>query len=43
MFYDFRKLATDKVNVNNLLAKYARATNVDGVRFYCSKHSKQNR
>jgi len=32
------KLSTDKMNVNNLLAKYARATNVDGVRFYCSKH-----
>ncbi|XP_025415371.1 sister chromatid cohesion protein DCC1 [Sipha flava] len=37
------KLATDKVNVNNLLAKYARATNVDGIRFYCSKHSKHNK
>lgn len=27
------------MNVNNLLAKYARATNLDGVRVYCSKHS----
>ncbi|XP_022175056.1 sister chromatid cohesion protein DCC1 [Myzus persicae] len=33
------KLATDKLNVNSLLAKYTRATTVDGVRFYCSRYS----
>lgn len=39
-FYYFRRLATDKLDVNALLAKYARASKVDGVKFYSSKHGK---
>ncbi|VVC28265.1 Sister chromatid cohesion protein Dcc1 [Cinara cedri] len=32
-------LSTDKLSVNSLLAKYARASKVDGVRYYSAKHS----
>lgn len=31
---------TDKLNVNGLLTKHARASTVNGVRFYSAKHSK---
>ncbi|XP_050434446.1 sister chromatid cohesion protein DCC1 [Adelges cooleyi] len=33
------RLATEKTNVNNLLAKHTRATTFEGVRYYCSRHS----
>ncbi|XP_043473038.1 sister chromatid cohesion protein DCC1 [Leptopilina heterotoma] len=33
-------LATEKLNVNALLTKYARLSNKNGVRFYSSKHGK---
>ncbi|KAL3286499.1 hypothetical protein HHI36_001004 [Cryptolaemus montrouzieri] len=35
-----KKLATEKLDVNALLAKYARAFKIDGVKYYCSKHCK---
>lgn len=31
-------LTTDKMDSSALLAKYARSSNVDGVRYYCAKH-----
>jgi len=33
-------LTTKKLNVNALLTKYARPLNVDGVKYFCSKHGK---
>ncbi|XP_021914088.1 sister chromatid cohesion protein DCC1 isoform X2 [Zootermopsis nevadensis] len=35
-----QRLATEKVNVNALLTKYARASSVGGVRYYSAKHAK---
>ncbi|XP_060520577.1 sister chromatid cohesion protein DCC1 [Cylas formicarius] len=35
-----RRLATDKIDVNALLAKHARASRVDGVKYYSAKHLK---
>ncbi|KAG5896288.1 hypothetical protein JTB14_008845 [Gonioctena quinquepunctata] len=35
-----KRLATDKLDVNAILAKYARASKVDGIKFYSSKHGK---
>uniref|UniRef100_A0A1B6F2G2 Sister chromatid cohesion protein DCC1 n=1 Tax=Cuerna arida TaxID=1464854 RepID=A0A1B6F2G2_9HEMI len=34
------KLTTEKQNVNALLTKYARASNINGVRYYSSRHGK---
>lgn len=36
----FRRLTTEKLDVNALLTKYARASKVDGVKCYSSKHGK---
>ena len=33
-------LTTPKLNVNALLTKYARGSNIDGVKYYSSKHGK---
>jgi len=33
-------LATENLNVNALLTKYARASSVGGVRYYSAKHAK---
>jgi len=35
-----KPLTTKKLNVNALLTKYARPLNVDGVKYFCSKHGK---
>lgn len=35
-----QRLATEKLNVNALLTKYARASSVGGVRYYSAKHAK---
>ncbi|XP_076257805.1 sister chromatid cohesion protein DCC1 isoform X2 [Rhynchophorus ferrugineus] len=35
-----RSLTTDKLDVNALLAKHARASKVDGVKYYSAKHAK---
>ncbi|XP_044263772.1 sister chromatid cohesion protein DCC1-like isoform X1 [Tribolium madens] len=34
------RVATDKMDVNALLAKFARASNVEGVKYYSAKHAK---
>lgn len=36
----FRLYATEKLNVNALLTKYARASTQDGVRVFSAKHMK---
>ena len=33
-------LTTKKLNVNALLTKYARPLNINGVKYFCSKHGK---
>ncbi|KAF5294091.1 hypothetical protein FQR65_LT10915 [Abscondita terminalis] len=35
-----QKMTTDKADVNAILAKHARASTVDGVKYYSSKHKK---
>ncbi|XP_050510050.1 sister chromatid cohesion protein DCC1 [Diabrotica virgifera virgifera] len=35
-----KRLATDKIDVNALLAKHARASKINGVKYYSSKHGK---
>lgn len=35
-----KRLTTDKLDVNALLAKHARASKVDGIKYYSSKHGK---
>nr|XP_023026569.1 sister chromatid cohesion protein DCC1 [Leptinotarsa decemlineata] len=35
-----RRLTTEKLDVNALLAKYARASKVNGIKYYSSKHGK---
>ncbi|KAF2879677.1 hypothetical protein ILUMI_26483 [Ignelater luminosus] len=35
-----QQLTTDKADVNTLLAKYARASTVNGVKYYSAKHAK---
>lgn len=35
---DFRNLATERLDVNAILAKYARASKKDGVKYYSAKH-----
>lgn len=40
MYVFSRKLATKKLDVNAMLAKYARASKLDGVKYYSAKHLK---
>lgn len=40
VIFCFRKLTTEKQNVNALLTKYARSSTVGGVRYYGARHGK---
>lgn len=36
----FRRVTTEKLDVNAILSKYARASKVDGIKYFSSKHGK---